>query len=171
VPNWTPHHDYICGSGDSSSILVLGARQEVNGQLQATAVYPLGKSLWYPSIKIFHHPRRQYGRSEVFFLIYQQSECSFYKLTLWISNGVMRCRPAAKPQYLRSGQLASSFWLVCCRLFPVASLRVGFRGFWFCCDVYCFFVGWHLVRKICLDRRGVLHRRHTMVHLLSFVQS
>jgi hypothetical protein len=28
--------------------------------------------------------------------------------------------------------------------------------------------GWHLVRMTCLNRRVVLHWKHTMVHLLSF---
>jgi hypothetical protein len=32
----------------------------------------------------------------------------------------------------------------------------------------CIFGGWPHVRMICLDRRVVLHCKHTMVHLLSF---
>jgi hypothetical protein len=113
---------------------------------------------------------------KVFFIynLNQQSEFTFYKLMLWFlqcldgesSSGEY---PGTSNQ-LKSGQLASFFWIVCfLLLIEVFEERifVGFESsviFFF----FCIFGGWHLVRMICLDRRVVLHWKHTMVHLLSF---
>jgi hypothetical protein len=42
----------------------------------------------------------------------------------------MGSRPAANPRYLKSGQLATFFWVVCFLLLPVVFWAAGFRGFW-----------------------------------------
>jgi hypothetical protein len=61
----------------------------------------------------------------MFFLIcnlIQQSEFTFYKLMLWL----LQCLDAANPRYLKSGQMASFFWVVC---FLLLFWGAGLRGF------------------------------------------
>jgi hypothetical protein len=88
----------------------------------------------------------------------QRSKYTFYKLMLWL----LQCLDGESS----SGTSNQVNWPVSFKssvFFYCFEERV-FVGF----ESSVMFAGWHLVRMICLDRRVVLHWKHTMVHLLSF---
>jgi hypothetical protein len=131
-------------------------------------------SFW--SLSVQHNPHFTWSSYQIsytyifyFYNLNQQSEFTFYKLMLWLLqclNGESSSGESPVPQIRSIGQFLLS------HLFSSLNSSVLRSGFsWVPSLVWCLlhFGGWPHVHMICLDRRVVLHWKHTMVHLLSFI--
>jgi hypothetical protein len=150
---------------------LLQSKELISGTCQMHLLLIHGLPIFWLNSSIRLWPTCPSALSEEVFFIYnlnQQSEFTFYKLMFWLLQCLDGESSSGEPRYLKSGQLASFFWVVCLLLLTVVLWGAGFRGFRVWCDVCCIFGGWHLVRMICLDRRVMLHWKNIMVHLLSF---